>query len=366
MIPESLSEERRHDDIEASTPPESSGIRDPVDSGEEPIVRLSGRRRRRTLVDLFPQLFLIPLLLVTVGVLVVLLFNAIARDSRAVSDILRDMQSAGPKARARDALQVVQALSERNRGTPGRVDYLSVKETELLIRILEKHPDDKFTNEFVIKALGLAGQPAVALPKLEELVESSDRGSLEGKAALTALGFTRSPEAVDILLEELRELRGVDRWESRLLAIRSLVQIEEAREDDVASGRIREALRRHVDDPQREVSWNTAYYLARYFDDASGAHRLRRLLDIEFLEAQRGERNRELTDREKRDWMIQAVKGLHAVDPAFLRQHLDEVRSVARKRRWPELLNVVEEHEELLEKRPASAGTSTEPRRDEP
>ena len=320
----------------------------PGEPSPDPLGQPSRRKGGRPFRQLFPQLFLVPLVLVVIGVFVLLFFHLIAADTRSVSEILRDMQSGGEHARRQDAYSLADIVRQRMERDPETYERFSDEQTALLLRLLDRYPEEASLREYVIKMLGQAGRPDMALPRLIAILDEPGASGADRGAAMMALGFTRSSKAVGPLLDELEGLQGPDGWVARLYGIHALVQIAAAR-DEVERGPIVERLRRHVDDPQPEVSWNTAYYLAFYFDDPAGIGVLRRLLDVEFLDARKGDRNRPLSDNEKQDWMAQAVEAVYAIDKELLRQEIADVRRVAMDRDWARLLNVVRVHEELLE-----------------
>ncbi|MEE3199000.1 MAG: hypothetical protein VX254_03135, partial [Planctomycetota bacterium] len=76
-----------------------------MDPGGEPprAVSVAPRKGGKTFLELFPQLFLFPLLIVIVLVLVYVFFGAIAADNRGVGDLLRDIRIGGGHSRQQDA-----------------------------------------------------------------------------------------------------------------------------------------------------------------------------------------------------------------------------------------------------------------------
>ena len=73
-------------------------------------VSVPPRKGGRTFLELFPQLFGIPFLIVIVLVLVWVFFGAIAEDNRSVADLLRDIQAGGGHSRLQDAKAVADQL----------------------------------------------------------------------------------------------------------------------------------------------------------------------------------------------------------------------------------------------------------------
>lgn len=331
--------------IDRDTSSQDPNENGPLQSGppEEPIVRPGSRPAGKSFGELFPHLFLIPLLLVTVGVLIYLFFIAIAKDTRSVREILSDISSGGEHSRMQDAYALAQVVKERE-AKAGPIERFSSEETALLVRILEQFPRDEFLRPYAIKVLGRAGQPAQALPVLKSLLENEDLPADQRAAALQALGFTNEAEAIPILLAELRDLDGPDDWEMRLYAILSLVQVWQNRRDLPVRDLLVEELRRHLSDPRREVAWNTASWLAQYFEDDSGIDLLRRLSDIDFLDEQRGDRGQPLTPSEQEQWMLHAIRALHILEPEALADRLPAIRDTARKEGWAQVLNTVSEY----------------------
>ena len=294
----------------------------------------------KSFLQLFPFLFLIPLLLVTVGALIYLFFIASAHDHRSVGEIIRDMQSGGPHARSQDAYELAQLLLSQG-GADGR-GFLSEKNTDLLIRLLRRFPDETNTRIYVIKALGRAGQPAQVLPVLGAVLAEVDGPREELSAAIEALQYTRSPGAVPPLIGALGRLESYDDWDLRCQAILALGEISRLRRD-LRSEPIVEELRRHVGDPRREVAWYASFLLAKRFRDNAGVAELRKLVDLEFIDELRGDRNRQVADRDRHGWVLMGVEGLHALGEPDMVEKMREIRRVAKERRWTRLLNTVNE-----------------------
>ncbi len=300
-------------------------------------MRRSSRRGGKSFLELFPQLFLVPLGLVTIGVLVYLFFVASAQDGRSVSEIIQDMQGAGERARWQDANLLAGRIRDREAAAGGKV-YLESDETELLVHLLKKFPADRKTRRFVITALGRAGQPGQTLSVLIEILEAPGTSAEERAETLLALGRTRTPGAAAPLLEWLRGGLGTDDWELRVYGIQALTVLTKDLAD-VERGPFIEELSRHLGDSRREVSWNTAYFLAYYFKSPAGVGILRRLLDVQFLDMQSGV-DRKFTSREKESWLKSAVQGLDALGE-ITDDELEEARRTARDRGWMDVHNEV-------------------------
>jgi hypothetical protein len=308
-------------------------------SDPPPLRRKPGRRGRKTFAELFPQLFLFPLLLVTVGVLVYLFFIASAQDHRTISELINDMQSGSIHSRWRTAKELADRFNERYRR--GDVSPMTLEESRSLVALLERSGDEELFQQHIVATLGQAGQPAVCLPAVKKLVMNPRTGTDLRISALEAIGRLGGEEEVAFLLGELEALEGREPWELRLLAIHALVSLESSLSSAAGSARqpdarVAEALRRHVNDPRREISWNTAYFLAFYFDDPAGAAILRELLDWKHLEGERGDHGRKLTAEEQEAWMQRGLKGLFRIEGEAL---IETVREKARDARSAKVRN---------------------------
>jgi len=293
----------------------------------------SGTRRvgggSKSLWSLSPALFLFPALLVAVAVLVYLLFVASSKDSRTVGEILQDMRSGGSHSRRQDAFALSTRVTELA-AKGGAPRYFTDSETDELLRLLEESPDDDELRAYLVRAVGRAGQPAKTLPVLAKMLADEETPLEVRTNVVAALSLSRSREAVEPLVQELRRRPGADEWEVRWLAAQALVnvttggeELSDAQLDDpVARIAVRE-LRALLADTRREVSWNAAYYLARYFNDAAGATILDDVVRREFLDGERGDRGRELTDLEKESWIQFALEGLYRLRGAALRPVLE-------------------------------------------
>ena len=137
------------------------------------------------------------------------------------------------------------------------------------------------------------------------------------------------------MLDEIDRPGGDQSWQSRVLAIGGVVSIlirENSGKErlSVEDPRVRMAaqkLKFQVNDSRREISWNTAFLLARHFGDNSGELILEEMLSWDFLGEQRGARDRALTRQEKEEWMCQALEGLYSLRGGELKDVLEEKKS---------------------------------------
>ena len=101
-----------------------------------------------------------------------------------------------------------------------------------------------------------------------------------------------------------------------------------------------------MNDQRKEISWNTAFWLARHFGDDSGASILEEILDWDFLDGVRGDHNRGLTVQQKERWMCQALDGLYRLRGSEFRDVLLEKktdRSLAVKDKALTLLELLDD-----------------------
>ena len=259
------------------------------------------RPGRKTFSELFPQLFLFPLILVAVGVLVYLFFIASAQDSRTVEQLIDDIESEGPHARRQDLYALALKVREMQ-GPEGQTTYLDRKLTEKLLALLERARDDQELRTNLILAIGRAGQPSLTIPVLSEAALEPHSSEELRIYAIQSLGLSRAPEAAAPLVKVLGRAGETQSWELRWNALGALANIG----GEVAAAELRKA----VDDPRREIRWSSACWLATLFSDAAGIATLRQLVDWSFLDKERGDRGRELLLEEKEQYMAMALQGL--------------------------------------------------------
>ncbi len=304
----------------AVEPPESEGI-GPTDSSSQPIIPVAADDR--TFIQLIPQFFIFPLVLVTVGVLVYVFFIAAAQDHKPTSELLDDIRAGWLQTKNRSAFE----LAMRAHELEGAGEHFTVDETRQIVSILQGTPGstnsssassgsaysgDVHLRAYLVLALGRAGAPELALPELLKALEGSGiEYTLEAKVgAIRGLGLSRSVEVIDPLLTQLKNFPGDDSWEVRENILGAVTNI--AAGPDVDAGvkaRVSEVLRKHLEDPRWSTRWNAALFLATHFRDPSGVETLRDLLDREFLK----EKFTEEGFHFQTTWMIAAVQALIAV-----------------------------------------------------
>ena len=255
-----------------------------IDPGGEPqrAVSVPPRRGGKTFLELFPQLFLFPLLIVIVLVLVYVFFGAIAADNRGVGDLLRDIRIGGGHSRQQDAHALAKLLvrKQEQREDP----YLNGDETRELIQLVENAAsgEDELRG-YLVLALGRSGQPDLSVPFLLDLLAQKDLVEDLRQETIYGLGLSGNSKAILPLLDEIERQGGEHSWQSRAFAIASVVNIlvrdnpgkERPLADDPRARVVVQKLKPQVNDSRREISWNTAFLLAMYFGDDSGERILR-------------------------------------------------------------------------------------------
>ena len=311
----------------------SGGCIDP-DGGLPRAVSVPPRKGGKTFLELFPQLFLFPLLIVIVLVLVYVFFGAIAADNRGVGDLLRDIRVGGGHSRQQDAHALAKLLVQKQE--KGKDPYLSSAQTGELIELVQNATsgEDELRG-YLVLVLGRSGQPQLSLPFLLDLLTREDLAQDLRQEAITGLGLSGDSSAILPLLDEIDRPGGEQSWQSRWLAIWGVVNIlvrenpdtEGSFKDDARVRLVARKLKTRVNDSRREISWTAAYYLARYFGDNSGEIILQDMLSWDFLGEQLGDNDNALTSEEQQRWMCQALEGLYSLRGSGLKDVLEEKKS---------------------------------------
>ena len=294
-------------------------------------VSVPPRKGGKTFLELFPQLFLFPLLIVIVLVLVWVFFGAIAQDNRSVTELIRDIQAGGGHSRMQDAKALADQLVAKQ--VAGEDPYLGAAETRQLLRLAENTPSGEGQLKvFLVVALGRCGQPKLAVPFLLSLLSRENLPEDLRQATIRGLGLSGDRRAVLALLGELDRVGSPTNWQSRWEAVAGVVNIllrenpgeEQFFKRDPQARVVVEKWKSMVNDPRREISWTTAFRLAKHFGDDAGEAILENILSWDFLDKLHGDHNRDLTVQEKELWMCQALEGLHRLRGAELRNVLVE------------------------------------------
>lgn len=263
------------------------------------------RLDERSFTRLVPQLFIFPLVLVTIIVMIYVLFGASAENDRSVPEILSDLHSGWFQTKNRAAYDLAMRTLDMSQSG----EKFSPDVTREIIRVLEANPDNPKVRSYLFRALGTAGDPELSRPVLLSFLAEESRASLEERIeAIRGLGLSRSPEAIPPLMEQLASFQAEADWEPRLITLSALANIGSGPQSNEALRRSTvETLRKYLTDPRWMVRWNVASVLARQFRDSSGIEILRNLLDREFI-ASTDEKLK--VEKHQEDWVILGIRGL--------------------------------------------------------
>ena len=300
-------------------------------------------RQQKTFFELLPQLFLFPLLIVTVCVLVWLLFIASAQDNRSADQLVSDLQSGGSHGRKQDAYAL--AMKARELSEDGK--YFSADVTRQLLAFVARErqlAEDPEFLEFLVMAVGRAGAPAQSIPVMTGLALDLEAPPQARMWAVRALGLSGTPTASSSLLLVLASHREPRDWEFRWNALAGLVNLR--------SPAAVEHLQRALQETRRELRWSAACWLAMAYSDGEGRSLLEDLTDWAFLDQQVGEDGKQLTHEQKEKYMMMALEGLVRLDG---RDALPLLRAKSEERRSPGVQDLALRLIENLEKpEPAS------------
>jgi hypothetical protein len=239
----------------------------------------------RTFIQLIPQFFIFPLVLVVVGVLVYVFFVAAAQDHQSVGELLNEIRAGWlPNAKERPAFELAMRTHEMER--EGK--RLSEDETRQVVAAFLENADRPKLRSYLLCALGRAGDPSISEPVLFGVMQNPAEHSFEDQVnAIFGLGLSRSPRSAELLLLELDRRSGENDWETRLYLVSALSNLGASPAiDEPLRARLREAVRKRLQDPAWTVRWNSAIHLAKGFGDGAGAPLLRQLLDREFVRSE--------------------------------------------------------------------------------
>jgi hypothetical protein len=275
-----------------ATPPAAPARGEP-----EPMVPAGGlgpapKKRRFFLV---PQLFLFPLVIVSVMVLIYVFFAAASEESRTVGQLIGDLKVEGllnRQASSRSAYALALLASDMER-TGRRLDE---NETRQLIDVLDHSKENPAIHQYVVLALGRIGREELAFPILLGVLADPRRGQGARIEAVRGLCLSRSPRAAPPLLGALRAARREEEFELRASILQALTNIAGPPGRPSPAGQppagaelraeIAAALKDALKDPSPLVSRNAAMWLADTFRDPAGVSTLRLLLDWDHLAAQ--------------------------------------------------------------------------------
>ena len=215
----------------------------------------SGRARSR--LALLGQLVLIPLVVVTIGVAVFVLFGLVANEQRTPADYLREIRTGNTTRRWQAAFELAREL--RQSGSGGDPD--------LVIQVVETfewaRTEDPQIRRYLAQTLGTMGDKR-AIPALRSALRDPDADTrLWAASSLSSLGDAGVADALRPLLAD--EDPAVRKQVAHGLAV---LNAREARDD----------LARLLEDPVVDVRWNGAVSLA-WLDDDRGLPVLLSMLD---------------------------------------------------------------------------------------
>ncbi len=215
-------------------PPDSSPVSDPgqVSFG-------------RTLL----QFFVIPMLVVALGVGIFLGFTWLVADDTTASDYLQRIRAGGHREKRQAAFELANRIQH---GEPGEFAALG---PDLILAFQEAiSPTDPWVRQYLALALGTLAEPAAVEVLAPALGDPDETVRVYAAWALGAIG---GPRAVSALVEaSSAEDAGL-----RTMAVYGLGALG----DPSASA----ALRRAVEDPVLDVSVNAVVALARIGDQAA-------------------------------------------------------------------------------------------------
>lgn len=245
------------------------------------------------------QFFVIPMLVVALGVGIFLGFAWLVSDDTTAEEHLQRIRSGGHRERRQAAFELANRIQH---GDPGEFGALGPD----LVRAFSeaRTPADPWVRQYLALALGALAETSAA-PALTEALADPDEtvrvyaawalGSIGGEAAVAALvAASRADDA------------GL-----RTMAVYGLGAI-----GDPAAA---EALRRAVEDPVFDVSMNAVVALARLGDGAS-AERLLGMMEPEYWSGVPG-----MVEGERTLARLSAVQAAGAVETPAVRARLEEV-----------------------------------------
>lgn len=245
------------------------------------------------------QFFVIPMLVVALGVGIFLGFAWLVSDDTTAEEHLQRIRSGGHRERRQAAFELANRIQH---GDPGEFAALGPD----LVRAFEEAeaPADPWVRQYLALALGTLSE-SLAVPALAEALSDPDEtvrvyaawalGSIGGEGAVSALG----------------QASGADDAGLRTMAVYGLGAIGDPAGAD--------ALRRAVDDPVLDVSVNAVVALAR-IGDATAAQRLLGMLDPDYWTGVPG-----MLDGERTLARLSAVQAAGVLSVPAIRARLEEV-----------------------------------------
>jgi len=248
------------------------------------------------------QFFLIPALVVIACVGLFLFFGWLVAEEKSSTDYLHEIKTGSATKRWQAAFELAKQLNNMAQQedrealaelVPGMIDVFE-----------SSQGDDPRVRRYMALALGHVGD-ARALPVLLEGLKDDD--SETRIYSVWALGSLGDQRAVVPLLE----LAHHDDSGIRKMVVYSLgaLRAEEARD----------TLHAALGDYEMDVAWNAAISLAQ-LGDAAGKARILQMLDRDLLGTMV-----EMTEGQRADTMMTAMKGAVLLNDPQLRQRLEEI-----------------------------------------
>ena len=246
------------------------------------------------------QFFLVPLLIVAGCVIVYAGFGVVMGTPRTAADWLEDIKSGGPSTRRHAALRMVQALRRQEKPDPGLVPKI--------IAVFEKTD----TSEEALRAALASSLGFLRDPRGSDLLVETAKNDPSREVrvkCLDALGAIRDPETLSALVEFVDNKDPV----VRKYAVFNLGSVASESKDPAAIA----ALKRKLDDPRADVTWNAALALAVFLEDGSGSGTLKMMLDREYLERTIG-KDEFARDLARHAMLMACTAAVRLKDPSFV------------------------------------------------
>ena len=245
------------------------------------------------------QFFVIPMLVVALGVGLFLGFAWLVSDDTTAEDHLQRIRSGGHREKRQAAFELANRIQH---GAPG--EYAALGPELVLVFRESQPPEEPWVRQYLALALGTMAEPT-AVPDLARALDDPDE-TVRVYAAW-ALGAIGGPRAVSALAEASRAAdSGL-----RTMAVYGLGAIGDPAAAD--------ALRRAVEDPVLDVSVNAVVALAR-IGDAGATDRLLGMMEPDYWAGMP-----EVPEGERALARLSAVQAAGALDSPAVRAALREV-----------------------------------------
>jgi HEAT repeat protein len=215
------------------------------------------------------QFFLVPLLIVGACVVIYGVLNWVVANPRSAHEWLKDVKEGGPNTRPHAALQFAQTLRRMEK-----------PDTTLTKDVMEVYrsagPGEDELRRYLATCLGYLRDPMSGDLLLEAV--KNDKNMETRAAALDALGTIKDPRTLPALVKLLDDREDLVR---KYAAFNAGAVAEKADGDERAAAI--SGLRKSLNDPASDVTWNAAFALAYFLGDATGTDTLKKMLDRKYL-----------------------------------------------------------------------------------